>query len=174
MYPIQYFFAKVKCKLKHGNKEVINDYFRRAGMKVGKGCNICCNIMNTEPYLISIGENTTISGSVGLITHDNSIQKVLKDKTDYVGPITIGSNCFIGAGTLVLLGVTLADNIIVAAGSVVTKSFHESNIIIGGNPAKKIGAWDAYREKYAETAVNLKGLSPEDRKQEILKHLIHK
>ena len=91
-----------------------------------------------------------------------------------MGPITIGSNCFIGAGTLVLLGVTLADNIIVAAGSVVTKSFQESNIIIGGNPAKKIGSWDAYREKYAEIAVNLKGLSPEERKQEILKHIIHK
>ena len=103
-------------------------------MKVGKGCNICCNIMNTEPYLISIGENTTISGSVGLITHDNSIQKVLKDKTDYVGPITIGSNCFIGAGTLVLLGVTLADNIIVAAGSVVTKDVAPYTIV-GGAPA---------------------------------------
>ena len=174
MYPIHYFLAKVKYKLKHNDKEVISDYFRKAGMTIGRGCNICCNIMNTEPYLINIGENTTISGGVGLITHDNSIQKVLNNKTDFVGPITIGNNCFIGAGTIVLLGVTLADNIIVAAGSVVTKSFRESGIIIGGNPAKKIGTWEDFGKKYEEKAVFLNGLSDEERKKEILKHIIYK
>lgn len=174
MYPIQYFLAKVKYKLRHNDIEVMNDYFRKAGMRIGKGCNICCNIMNTEPYLISIGEHVTISGGVSLITHDNSISKVMKDKTDFVGPITIGNNCFVGANTTILLGVELADNVIVAAGSVVTKSFLEKDIIIGGNPAKKIGTWDKFREKYADTSVFLNGLSSEDRKNEILAHQIHK
>ena len=79
--------------------------------------------MNTEPYLVSIGNNVTISGGVRLTTHDNSISKVLPNKTDICGTITIGGNCFIGRGAHLLLGVSLADNIIVAAGSVVTKSF---------------------------------------------------
>ena len=57
---------------------------------------------------------------------------------DTFGAISIGNNCFIGANSVILLGVTLADNIVVAAGSVVTKSFFENNIIIGGNPAKKL------------------------------------
>lgn len=46
-----------------------------------------------------------------------------------------------------MYGVTLADNIIVASGSVVTKSFRENNIIIGGNPAKKIGNWEDFYNK---------------------------
>lgn len=158
----------------HSDKEVISDYFRKAGMAIGKGCNICCNIMNSEPYLISLGDNVTISGNVTLLTHDNSIQKVVKEKTDYVGPIRIGNNCFIGAGSLILLGVTLADNIIVAAGSVVTKSFHESEIIIAGNPAKKIGTWSEFREKYANIAICLNGLSPQERRTMVLSNLIEK
>ena len=174
MFPISYLIAKVRYKLMHNDKEVISNYFRKAGMTIGKGCNICCNIMNTEPYLISLGDNVTISGNVTLITHDNSIQKVLKDKTDYVGPIKIGNNCFIGAGSMVLLGVTLADNIIVAAGSVVTKSFHEREIIIAGNPAKKIGTWSDYGKKYADTAIFLNGLSHQERKAKILGNLIEK
>ncbi len=68
MYPIQYFFTKVMFKLRHNDKETISDYFRKAGMKIGQDCNICCNIMNTEPYLITIGNNVTISGG-GKIDH---------------------------------------------------------------------------------------------------------
>lgn len=88
--------------------------------------------------MVTIGNNVTISAPVQLLTHDNSIIKMSKGEvTDTFGAISIGDNCFIGASTLILPGVTLADNVIVAAGSVVTKSFLESNIIIGGNPAKK-------------------------------------
>lgn len=46
-----------------------------------------------------------------------------------------------------MYGVELAENTIVAAGSVVTKSFSQKNIIIGGNPAKIIGTWEKFREK---------------------------
>lgn len=63
------------------------------------------------------------------------------------GKIVVGNNCFIGERATLLYGVELADNIIVAAGSVVTKSFSESNIIIGGNPAKKISTWEQFRKK---------------------------
>lgn len=174
MYPIKYFLAKVLFKLRHNDREVINAYFRKAGMSVGKGCNICCNIMNTEPYLVSIGNNVTISGGVRLTTHDNSISKVLPNKTDICGTITIGDNCFIGRGAHLLLGVSLADNIIVAAGSVVTKSFSESRIIIAGNPAKKIGTWDSFAERYQDKAVFLKGLSAKERENMIKSCLINK
>ncbi len=143
-------------------------------MKVGKGCNICCNIMNTEPYLVSIGDNVTISGGVLFTTHDNSISKVLIDKTDICGPISIGNNCFIGRGSHLLLGVSLADNIIVAAGSVVTKSFSESRIIIAGNPAKKIGTWESFAERYQDKAIFLKGLSAKERERMIKSCLIKK
>ena len=52
-------------------------------------------------------------------------------------PIKIGDNCWIGAGAIINPGVTLGNNVVVASGAVVTKSFG-SNVVIGGNPAKII------------------------------------
>lgn len=52
--------------------------------------------------------------------------------------VNIGTNCWIGAKVTILDGVNLGDNCVVAAGSVVTKSFG-SNLIIAGSPAKAIG-----------------------------------
>lgn len=51
---------------------------------------------------------------------------------------TIGNNVFVGPGTKIYGGVTIADNIAIAAGSVVTKSFTTPNVTIGGVPAKVI------------------------------------
>lgn len=45
---------------------------------------------------------------------------------------------YLGAGSKLLIGVNLADNIIVGANAVVTKSFNELNIVIAGIPARKI------------------------------------
>lgn len=97
--------------------------------------------------MIIIGDNVTIAEDVQFVTHDNSIMKVDNSCYNLVGFIKIGNNCFVGQRSTVLYGVTLADSIIVAAGSVVVNSFDEEKIIIGGNPAKKIGTWDSFIEK---------------------------
>lgn len=147
MKELRYWLAKVIFKVKKNDREVINTYFRKAGMEIGGGCNICCNIMTAEPYLISIGNNVTISGNVTFVTHDNSISKISSEYANLFGYISIGDNCFIGQNSTVMYGCTLGDNIIVASGSVVCNSFTEKNIIIGGNPAKKIGTWDDFNAK---------------------------
>ena len=168
MKEIKYFFIKVKYLLPGRNKEVINQYYRKIGMHIGKGCNIVSNITTTEPWLISIGDNSTLAGGVVLCTHDNSISKVVPDSTDLFGKITIGKNCFIGQESLILYGVTLADNIIVAAGSVVTKSFTQERIIIGGNPAKIIGTYDSFAKKNVNKAFNLVTMRKDKLKENIL------
>ncbi|WP_295067293.1 DapH/DapD/GlmU-related protein [Ruminococcus sp.] len=150
MYEIRYYFSKFKSKILKNNKEVISDFFRKYGMTVGKGCNICCNIMTTEPFLVEIGNNVTISGDVILITHDNSISKVDNKCPNIYGKIKIGNNCFIGQRSTLLYGVTLVDNVIVAAGSVVTKSVFKSGIIIGGNPAHEISTWSKFIKENGE------------------------
>lgn len=81
------------------------------------------------------------------------------------GYITIGDNCFIGQRSTIMYGVTLANNIIVAAGSVVCSSFNEERIVIGGNPAKKIGTWNAFYEKSRGMA-----MSRYDVKENMKKH----
>lgn len=143
------------------NREIKNNYFRRQGMKIGKHCLICSDISSREPMLIEVGNDVTISTDVHLVTHDNSIKLILPEGSNLFGRIKIGNRCFIGERSLIMYGVDLADEIIVAAGSVVTKSFTENRIIIGGVPAKKIGTWDDMKEKYQGKSVKrekLKGL----------------
>lgn len=153
---IQYTLVKIVSKLRREkHKESIIQFFKNQGITIGEGANICCNIVTSEAHLIEIGRGTTISVNVEFITHDNSISKVIPDTTDLFGKITIGNNCFIGESSIIMYGVTLADNIIVAAGSVVTRSFDESNIIIGGNPARKISTWDNFARKNEPYAWNL-------------------
>lgn len=57
--------------------------------------------------------------------------------TTYPAPIVIGKNVWLGANVTVLLGVTIGDHAIVAAGAVVTKDVPE-NTVVGGVPAKVI------------------------------------
>lgn len=168
MHYLRYFWAKLLCRLKNDD-EVFNRYLRKSGVKVGKGCHIYSDIVTSESFLIEIGDNVTISNGVQLVTHDNSICKVLPQYSDTFGYIKIGSNSFIGAKTLILRGVSVPDNTIVGAGSVVTKSFGEERKIIAGNPARIVGDWDSYAEKYADRALNIDGMSEEEKKCAILK-----
>lgn len=164
MYSYQ--VAKLLSKLHKNKREYMSNYFRKKGIKVGDNCNILSDICTKEPFLVSIGDNVTISSSVLFTTHDASVAKVFGPEvgSDVFGRIEIGDNCFIGMGAILLCGVSLTNNIIVAAGSVVTKSFNEERIIIGGNPAKKIGDWDSYREKNKEYILPVRWMSTEKRK----------
>ena len=117
--------------------DILIDHLRKIGTKVGENCYIFSDkVETTEPYLVSIGDNVTISYNVSFNTHDDSVEAYYKKDTLIVGKISIGDNCFIGVGSILLPGVTLADNCIVGAGSVVTKSF-EKGSVIAGVPAKK-------------------------------------
>ena len=102
-------------------------YLMKKGVSLGKGCHIYSDISSTESYLITLGDNVTISNGVQFITHDNSVSKVIPNVSDVFGKIYIGNNVFIGAKTTILPGVIIEDNTIIAAGCVVTKSFRGGN-----------------------------------------------
>lgn len=158
---------KVKYRLHGRDKEIVSDYFRKMGMSIGKHCNIVSNITTSEPYLISLGDNTTLSAGVALITHDNCVSKIVPNTTDLFGKISIGNNCFIGNRAMVLYGVSIADNVVVAAGSVVTKSILKSNIIVAGNPAREVGTWESFLERYTDNAFNLDEIPREELRRTI-------
>lgn len=106
----------------------------------------------SEPKIIEIKNNCVLASEVSIITHDHSINKVTDKGSNLFGRVVIGNNCFLGHRSTILYGVELADNIIIGSGSVVVSSFHESNIIIAGNPAKKIGTWEDFKIKYEDKA----------------------
>lgn len=161
-----YTYAKYRAR-KSGKHEFIIEYFRRHGITIGNNCHIYSRIGTPEPYLLTIGDNVTISTDVHFITHDNSICKVLPEFTDVFGKINIGDNCFIGANSIILPGVTLMPNTIVAAGSVVTKSF-KGNVVVGGNLAKVITDMVTYRNKVKPYAISTNGLTFKEKKDLLL------
>lgn len=140
------------------------EYYKSLGVKFGNNMRAFSPLISSEPYLLEFGNNITVSGGVNFITHDNSVIKLFDNATDTIGKIKIGDNCFIGYGSIILPGLELGNNIIVAAGSVVTKSFKEDDIIIAGNPAKKISNISEYKVKIENNLFDMRGLSYEEKK----------
>lgn len=102
----------------------------------------------SEPHLITISEEVTISFGVSFITHDGAtwvFRDIIGDLTK-IAPINVGKRSFIGANIIVLPGVTIGSRCVIAAGSVLTKSVPDSEVW-GGVPAKKIMSVDQYISK---------------------------
>lgn len=82
---------------------------------------------------IEIGDDTIFAPGVKMISSNHNPE----DFKNWIitKPIVIGKNCWIGANVVILPGVELGDNVIVGAGSIVTKSFSAGSVLVG-NPAK--------------------------------------
>ena len=87
---------------------------------------------------IRIGDGTLIGPGVQFYaaTHPVDAQE-RKTGLELAGPITVGKNCWIGGGAIILPNVSIGDNTTIAAGSVVTKDVPE-NVVAAGNPCKVI------------------------------------
>ena len=88
---------------------------------------------------IRFGNNCFVAPQVGIYTATHPLDPVERCKlgNELGKPVTIGDNCWIGGHATINPGVTLGNNVVVASGAVVTKSFGD-NVVIGGNPAKII------------------------------------
>jgi len=98
-------------------------------------------------FLISLGDNVTLSSKVHILAHDAST-KIHLGYTK-IGQVNIGNNVFIGANVTILPNITIGNNSVVGAGSVVTTSI-PSNEVWAGNPAKKISELDDYLKKFKD------------------------
>ncbi|MBO3078328.1 acyltransferase [Mammaliicoccus vitulinus] len=157
---------------KFTKKELTIKAAKKIGVKIGKNCrflNVTSSTFGSEPYLITIGNHVTITRGVSFITHDGGVW-VFRNKEkniDVFGKIKVGNNVFIGLNSLILPGVTIGDNVVVAAGSVVTKNI-ESDSVVGGNPARKIRSIEEYREKSWENADFIKSYNNVEKKEYLI------
>lgn len=94
-----------------------------------------CTILDIAK--VTIGDNCLIAPNVGIYTAGHNISPINRNKTGFGKPITIGDNVWIGGHSVILGGIKIGDNSIIAAGSVVVKDVPK-NTIYAGNPAKKI------------------------------------
>lgn len=105
--------------------------------------------IGTEPFLISVGANSTICAGVRFITHDGSLS-IFRRSYPYsfkFQPISIGNDVFIGSNSVILPGVTIGDNVIVGAGAVVSRDL-VSGFVYVGIPARKLCSIDEFCIKH--------------------------
>ena len=129
----------------------------------------------SEPYLITIGDNTTVSFDCAFVTHDAATRVIRNlpghDKETVIyGKIDIGKNCFIGCRTVVLPNVTIGDNCIIGAGSIVNKDI-PSNTVAAGSPCKVICTIDEYIEKHKNDFMYIVSKPFEEKKRILLNKL---
>ena len=119
-------------------------------MKIGENCKFFdpdSNVIDTQrPYLLEIGDSCKITHGVIIETHDFSYSVLRIAYGDLLcknGAVRIGNNTFIGMNAIILPGVTIGDNCVIGAGSVVTRDV-PNNTVWGGNPAKQICTLEEY------------------------------
>ena len=94
------------------------------------------NLTMVDDTHIYVGDNTMFGPNVILATAGHPILPQLRELGyQYNAPIHIGKNCWLGAGVIVLPGITIGENTVIGAGSVVTKDM-PSNVVAVGNPCK--------------------------------------
>jgi acetyltransferase-like isoleucine patch superfamily enzyme len=140
--------------------QLIKNYYLKRLKTQGLHISSDCRIMglpgfgfpdfDSEPYLISIGNHVEISTNVSFVTHDGATW-VFRDQLEYkdvikYGRITIHDNCFIGTRSILMPGIQVGPNSVIAAGAVVTKDV-PPGVIVAGCPAHIIKTVDEYAKE---------------------------
>ena len=108
-------------------------------IKAGKNfyTNFNCTILDVAP--VTIGDNVMFAPNVQIYTatHPLDVKSRVEEGVEFGTAITIGNNVWLGGGVIVCPGVTISDNSVIGAGSVVTKDI-PANVVAAGNPCKVI------------------------------------
>jgi maltose O-acetyltransferase len=101
----------------------------------------------SSPWLITIGDNVTISTGVIVLTHDAS----MREHVGYtkIAPVQICERVYIGAGSIILPGVTIGADAVVGAGSVVREDVPSGAMVLG-NPAQVVSTAERSAKRHEE------------------------
>ncbi len=122
----------------HGSFGLFPPFYTEFGKNISIGKNVfinaCCCFQDQGG--ISIGDGALIGHRVVLATINHGLAPDER-QCNYPAPIVIGRNVWLGAGSIVLPGVTIGENAVVAAGAVVNRDV-EPGAVVGGVPARFI------------------------------------
>ncbi len=114
----------------------------------GKGIYANFGLTLVDDTHIYVGDYTMFGPNVVVATAGHPLDPDLRRQgLQYNAPVRIGKNCWIGAGAVIVPGVTIGDNVVVGAGSVVTKDLPD-NVLAAGNPCKVIREINDYDKEY--------------------------
>lgn len=115
-------------------------------IQMGKGTYVNFNCNFIDDGKINIGEKVMFGAAVTIATVGHPVHPDMREYM-YTDPVTIGDNCWIGAGVTICPGVTIGDNTVIGAGSVVNKDI-PANCIAVGNPCRVIREIGETDKKY--------------------------
>jgi acetyltransferase-like isoleucine patch superfamily enzyme len=144
-------------------------YWRAKGATIGDDCRLVGNVdLGTEPYLVKIGNHVSITRSI-IITHDGGVWVARKKspELDVFGSVEICDNVFIGANCIILPGVKIGSDVVVGAGSVVTKDL-ASGGVYAGVPARLLRPIESYIESCKIHSVPTKHMNSEQKREYLL------
>ena len=119
------------------------------GLKLGHGCEFKQDVI-IDPghcWLIEIGNHVTLAPRVHVLAHDASTKRLIGFTR--IAKVKIGDNVFVGAGTIILPGVTIGSNVVIGAGSIVTHDIPDNSLAFG-NPCTVIKPIDVYIREQKE------------------------
>jgi maltose O-acetyltransferase len=133
------------CPNRRSNQAGINNLIKK-GLIVGKNFYMSDGVIIDPSHIwhIEIGDDVTIAPRAYIIAHDASTKRYLNYTR--VGKVKIGNKVFVGAGAIILPGVTIGDNVIIGAGSVISRDIPDGSVF-AGNPAKYISTIDEFLSK---------------------------
>lgn len=141
-------YELTKLAIKQDGKEYLES-LKKLGLRVGKNFSMQqeCIIDESHCWLIKIGDDVTLAPRVHILAHDASTKRHLGYTK--IGLVEIGNKTFIGAGTIIMPNTKIGTNCIIGAGSLVTKDIPDNSIAVGV-PAKVINTTDKYLAKEKE------------------------
>ncbi len=125
-------------------------YSNFGGGHVHLGNNVYFNfgVTMVDDTHIYIGDYTMLGPHVTVSTAGHPILPDLRQKAyQYNAPVHIGKNCWLGAGVIVLPGITIGDNSVIGAGSIVTKDI-PANVVAVGNPCRVLREINEHDKEY--------------------------
>ena len=152
-------------------------YAKHLGVSMGDGCQILTDpslAFGSEPYLIKLGNHVDITYGVQFLTHEGGMwcargMDSYYSKYDCFAPIKVGDNVMIGIHSIIMPGVTIGNNVIIAANCVVTKDVPDG-AVIAGVPGKQISTVDKFVDSLKTKELHeTKKLTPEGKKKYLLK-----
>lgn len=106
------------------------------------------NLTLVDDTHIYVGDYTLFGPNVTIATAGHPLTPELRQKGyQYNAPVHIGKNCWIGAGVIILPGITIGDNVVIGAGSIVTKNLPD-NVLAVGNPCKILREINEHDKEY--------------------------